>query len=295
MNVEVNIGHDLYGIGKALQAIPNTINAISNAPKNYAQAGEIFVNTVGKIPEVVDKFSKTFEEHVDRNNERRIKQIRQANLSDHLSEKDKEQLRENAKQIIERNGGHLEEMNDGELFRLRKINELLNGKVENGGIRNQVANAVNGIKDVELKQNVFMHNDNAHFQRLFQNHEGRITGLEKTVDDHGKILTNHENRIGKLENTVDLHSKQLANHENRIGKLEGQVAQHGRILANHEGRIGNLENKVSQHSEQIAQLGNIVNVHTQQINELNIRVSENTKNISILNERKIKSKKMLSI
>ena len=33
MNVEVNIGHDLYGIGKALQAIPNTINAISNAPK----------------------------------------------------------------------------------------------------------------------------------------------------------------------------------------------------------------------------------------------------------------------
>jgi len=33
MNVEVNIGHDLYGIGKALQAKPNTINAISNAPK----------------------------------------------------------------------------------------------------------------------------------------------------------------------------------------------------------------------------------------------------------------------
>ena len=33
MKVEVNIGHDLYGIGKALQAIPNTINAISNAPK----------------------------------------------------------------------------------------------------------------------------------------------------------------------------------------------------------------------------------------------------------------------
>ena len=32
MNVEVNIGHDLYGIGKAPQAIP-TINAISNAPK----------------------------------------------------------------------------------------------------------------------------------------------------------------------------------------------------------------------------------------------------------------------
>ena len=222
---------------------------------------------------------------MDRNNERRIKQIRQANLSNHLSEKDKEQLRANVKQIIERNGGHLEEMNDGELFRLRKINELLNGKVENGGIRSQVANAVNGIKDVELKQNVFMHNDNAHFQRLFLNHEGRITGLEKTVDEHGKILTNHENRIGKLENTVDLQSKHLANHENRIGKIEGQVAQHGRILANHEGRIGNLENKVSQHSEQIAQLGNIVNVHTQQINELNIRVSENTKNISILNER----------
>ena len=104
MNVEVNILHDMFGVGKALQAIPNTINAVSNAPKNLAQAGEIFVNTVGKVPEVVDKFSKTFEEHVDRNNERRIKQIRQANLSNHLSEKDKEQLRANVKQIIERNG-----------------------------------------------------------------------------------------------------------------------------------------------------------------------------------------------
>ena len=107
MNVEVNILHDMFGVGKALQAIPNTINAVSNAPKNLAQAGEIFVNTVGKVPEVVDKFSKTFEEHVDRNNERRIKQIRQANLSSNLSENDKQQLRENAKQIMERNGGHL--------------------------------------------------------------------------------------------------------------------------------------------------------------------------------------------
>ena len=91
-------------------------------------------------------------------------------------------------------------MNDGDLFRLRKINELLNGKVENGGIKNQVTNAVNGIKDVELKQNVFHNSNNSHFQQLFNNHEGRIQGLEKTVDDHGKILTNHENRIGKLEN-----------------------------------------------------------------------------------------------
>ena len=56
-----------------------------------------------------------------------LKQIRQANI---------------------RNGGHLEEMQEEELFGLRKKNELLNGKVENGGIRNQIANAVNGVKDV---------------------------------------------------------------------------------------------------------------------------------------------------
>ena len=74
---------------------------------------------------------------MDRNNERRIKQIRQANLSSNLSENDKQQLRENAKQIMERNGGHLEEMNDGDLFRLRKINELLNGKVERRSLSNK--------------------------------------------------------------------------------------------------------------------------------------------------------------
>ena len=92
-------------------------------------------------------------------------------------------------------------MQEEEHFKLRKINELLNG-----GIRNQVVNAFNGVKDVKLKQNVFQHFDNSNFRRLIQNNEGKIQALEKTVDNHGKILSNHENRIGRLENTVDLHS-----------------------------------------------------------------------------------------
>ena len=152
-----NIGTDLTGVGMLVQAI-------TNAPKSLAEAGDIMIGAIGKIPGTLDQFSKTLEEHQDRNEDRRIKQIREANMNGFLSEKDKEQLKVNAKEIVERNGGHLEEMHDEELFKLRKINELLNGNVENGGIRNQVANAVNGVKDVELKQNVFQHFDNSNFQ-----------------------------------------------------------------------------------------------------------------------------------
>jgi len=43
-----------------------------------------------------------------------------------------------------------------------------------------VVNSVNGVKDVELKQNVFQHFDNSNFQRLFQNNEGRIQDLDSS-------------------------------------------------------------------------------------------------------------------
>ena len=33
----------------------------------------LILNTMDKVPEVVDKFNKSFEEHIDRNRERRIK------------------------------------------------------------------------------------------------------------------------------------------------------------------------------------------------------------------------------
>ena len=129
----------------------------------------------------------------------------------------------------------------------KKSNGIQNG----GNLKGEIENAVDNIKEVEMKQNVFQNsNINQQFQRInstLENHEGRIGVLEGTVAKHGQILANHEGRIGKLENTVDLHSKQLANHERRIGHLEGTVAKHGQILVNHEKRIGHLEGTVTKH------------------------------------------------
>ena len=283
-NISVKIG-DFFGIGEAVHSVPDTIEAVGHCGKNLAEAGSITVDTVEKISELPFNFSKNYEDFVDRNRERRIKEIQNANLP--LNEEDKEKLKEERENIKNKYNNNIPEH---ELFRLREIDTYLKGgNIENGGIKNQLKTAIEDIKDVEMKQSVFRNsNIGAHFQQInnvLQNHEGRIGVLEGTVAEHGKILSNHENRIGKLENTVDLHSRQLANHEGRIGKLEGTVAMHGKMLANHEGRIGKLEGTVSQHSKQIQQLGNIVNVHTQQIENLNNRVNENTHNIQILNDR----------
>ena len=88
-----------------------------------------------------------------------------------------------------------------------------NGIQNDGNIKGEIENAVDNIKEVEMKQNVFQNsNINQQFQRInstLENHEGRIGVLEGTVAKHGEILANHEGRIGKLENTVDQHSKKI--------------------------------------------------------------------------------------
>ena len=255
-SLSVDVG-DQLGLGKAAHSIPDTIEAIGNTGKNLAEAGNIIVNTIKNAIDIPFDFSKKYEENVDRNRNRRIEDIRNANLQ--LNEEDYKKFKEKTENI-KNNYDSLENISENDLFKLRqidafkKVNEKNKngGDIENGGFKNEIINAIDSIKDVEMKQNIFQNsNIHAHFQQInnvLQNHEGRIGVLEGTVSKHGEILSNHENRIGKLENTVSLHSRQLANHERRIGNLEGTVAKHEKILANHEGRIGRLEGTVSQHS-----------------------------------------------
>ena len=67
-------------IGDILKVIPDTINALSNAPKNLAEGCSITIDNFRKIPGTIDEYSKKFEEHVDRNNERMLNKIQRAKV-----------------------------------------------------------------------------------------------------------------------------------------------------------------------------------------------------------------------
>ena len=89
-----------------------------------------------------------------------------------------------------------DEKPEGDMWKLAKIEAHLNGnKCE---IKEQTKIAIENIKNVEMRKNVFE-------DRLIE-YWYKLDNLENTVKQHGEKLINHENRIQKLENTVDLHS-----------------------------------------------------------------------------------------
>ena len=249
---------DMYGFGKGFNAIPNTIKETGN----FDLPGEIGVDTFKSDLEAPFEFNKYYKENVDRNKQRRFRDIYADGLK--YNEDDNEHFYEQKEKIKNkyRNNG-LQNIYEHDFQKFNEKNELLKaGNPVFQEIKSELVNSVDYITNVEMKQNAFQ-NMGKQFQKINQI-EGRIGALEVTVQKNGEIFENSENRIGKIENTLDLHSMQLANNDGRIGKIEG---------------------KVSQNSRQIRELGNIVNINSQQIENLNNRVNDNTRNIKILNDR----------
>ena len=201
--------------------------AISSAAGAAAAVG-IGVGVVGAITNVVGMV-KNLDDMKDNTRKRWIDLNNRANISGALSQEERDELMEKRNNILDKYPDK-NNIPEGDLWELAKIQTLMNG--QNCDIKSQTIFAVENIKNVEMRQNVF----------------------ENQLKAHGEMLVNHENRIGRLENTVDLHSKQISVLQTRVD--------------NHELRIGKLEGTVNQHSRQIMELRNTVDIHTQQISFL---------------------------
>ena len=203
---------------------------------------------------------KTYDDIKDNTRKREIDLNNLANISSTLSEEERENFKRKRESILDKYP-EKDKIPENDLWELARIETLMNGN--KCDIKDQTKLAVENIKNVEMKQNIF--------ENQLQNFGNRLDNVELTVKHHGEILANHENRIGRLENTVDLHSRQISVLQSRVD--------------NHEHRIGKLEVTVNMHTKQINELRNTVDIHTQQISFLNNKVNENSKNIQILNER----------
>ena len=88
---------DIDGFGKVANAPSNLIKEIGNTAKNNTIAGEIAVDTVKSVLEAPFEFSKNYEENVDINKQRRLRDIYAAGLV--LNENDIENLNEQREKI----------------------------------------------------------------------------------------------------------------------------------------------------------------------------------------------------
>ena len=172
---------------------------------------------------------KTYDDLKDGSRKRWLDLHEKANISSAISQEEREQYIEQRKSILDKYPDK-DKIPEGDMWELARIEAHLNGN--KCDIKEQTKLAVENIKNVEMRQNVFDEKLN-HFDH-------RLTNVENTVQRHGEIIMNHENRIGRLESKVDLHSMQIsqlqvqmANHENRIGKLEVTVDQHTRQNPEH--------------------------------------------------------------
>jgi DNA anti-recombination protein RmuC len=200
-------------IEKVVTVVPDTINAVGNTADKMADALNKVIDDVDRVLESPFKVGKNIIHSVDKMKERRIENIKKANIN--LTDEDIENMKQAEEEIKKKKGNKIYELSDGDLFVLEQMNAMKKSNgIENGGnLKGQIENAVDNIKEVEMKQNVFQNsNINQQFQRInstLENHKGRIGVLEGTAAKHGQILANHEGRIGKLENIVDQHSKKI--------------------------------------------------------------------------------------
>jgi hypothetical protein len=143
-------------------------------------------NVVGMVKNLDDIKDNTRQRWIDLNNK--------ANISETLSQEERDGYMEKRNEILNKypDKGKIPEE---DLWELAKIETLMNG--QKCDIKDQTKFAVENIKNVEMKQNVF--------ENQLQNFGERLGNVEITVQKHGEMLIDHENRIGRLENTVDLH------------------------------------------------------------------------------------------
>lgn len=116
----------------------------------------------------------------------------------------------------------------------RKIQDLGNRNVKNG-----VTQAVNCIRDVEIKSSLINN-----LRNNVASNTHRISNLEGIVSNHGQrisnlegIVSNHGQRISKLEGTVDLHSRQIAHINSTLNEHGKILNQHGEMLNKHSSDI----------------------------------------------------------
>lgn len=109
----IQIG-DFGGLGKVLGIIPDTIEAIGNFEKNMAEARKIGVETINNALQIPFNFSKNFEELVDRNNTRRIRDIKRANIP--LNDEDIANMNNKLQEIKDNAGGDLSKIPEQDLL-----------------------------------------------------------------------------------------------------------------------------------------------------------------------------------
>ena len=88
-SISIKVG-DFLGFGEVVHSVPDTIEAVGHCAKNVAEAGNIAVDTFQKITEIPFQISENYENFVDKNRERRIKEIINANVP--LNEENREKL-----------------------------------------------------------------------------------------------------------------------------------------------------------------------------------------------------------